>query len=104
MARQWALEQVANTVQERVAQYAYPALYQQPTGNFVQKWDFDNLLGAMWLQMLWFLTSNDQQHCRQCNRPILRPRRTKMFCSDTCKERNYYLTVTKSWRQARRTD
>ncbi len=123
-ARQWALEQMANTVQERVARYCYPALYQQPNGGFVEGYDFTNLLGAVWLQALWLLTSDDVRRCKnwECNGVIAfeqpeqvdqglkknargryRTRKDKQFCSEKCKNRYVYLTVTKPARQIART-
>jgi hypothetical protein len=109
-------------VQDRVARCAYPQLYELADGRFVQGWDFANLLGAMWLQMFWLLTSDDQRRCRnwECNRIIayeqpeqvnsgLRKnnrraeyatRNDREFCSKKCNNRHNYLTKAKPQRQA----
>jgi|SRR5215208_1594542 len=122
VARDWALEQVVRNVQDRVARYAYPQLYERPDGSFVQGWDFANLLGAMWLQMFWLLTADHKRRCDnwECNRIIAyeqpeqiasglkrndrsagySTRADKAFCSKKCANRHYYLTVTKFKRQA----
>jgi hypothetical protein len=49
LAREWALNAVANETQGKVAGNAYPALYGE-VGKFIQGRAFTNLLGAMWLQ------------------------------------------------------
>jgi hypothetical protein len=113
---------VANTVQERVAQYAYPALYQQPGGNFVQGWDFRNLLGAMWLQMFFLLCSDRERWCKnpECNNIIAfeqpeqvnqgnerndlsagyAPNKKRVFCDRKCRNHYNYLEKVKPRRQA----
>lgn len=59
-------------------------------------WHFENLLGAMYLQMWWVVTSNgDLSRCKQCGRLIslTRPhpagrkrRQDKQFCDDACRQ------------------
>jgi hypothetical protein len=62
-------------------------------------WRFDNLLGAMYLQMHWLLTSGGNLvRCEHCRRVIslARPhpdgrkrRRDKRFCDDACRQGHY---------------
>jgi hypothetical protein len=62
-------------------------------------WYFDDLLGAMYLQMYWLLTSGgDLVHCEHCRRLIslTRPhpqgrkrRRDKRFCDDACRQAHH---------------
>jgi hypothetical protein len=56
-------------------------------------WTFDNLLGAMYLQMYWLMTSSDSiARCEHCGRIISpgrkgRKRRSdKRFCNDACRQ------------------
>src|SRR5215213_10034326 len=56
-------------------------------------WPLDNLLGAMYLQMYWLMTSAEElkrcEHCGLLN-PLARPhpkgrkRRDKRICDDAC--------------------
>jgi hypothetical protein len=114
---------VASETQRKVAGNAYPAPYGE-VGNFVQGWDFINLLGAMWLQMFWLLTASEApRRCRnwECDKIIAyeqpeqpmgltpkndrsggcRTRADKGFCSKRCGNRYNYLTRTKPRRQRR---
>ena len=62
-------------------------------------WTFDNLLGAMYLQMHWLLTSGGNLvRCEYCRRVIslARPhpqgrkrRRDKRFCDDACRQAHH---------------
>ena len=56
---------VAAIVQEKVASSVYPALYLKPGGGYVQGWAFQNLLGALWLQKFWLLSTDPDQQ-RKC--------------------------------------
>jgi hypothetical protein len=59
-------------------------------------WRFDNLLGAMYLQMFWLMDSTgDLARCENCRRimSLAKPhpdgrkrRRDKRFCSDSCRQ------------------
>jgi hypothetical protein len=59
-------------------------------------WTFDNLLGAMYLQIYWLMTSSDSiARCEHCGRVISlgRPhpdgrkrRRDRRFCDDACRQ------------------
>jgi hypothetical protein len=109
----WALHDAAIAVHERIAKYAHPDFYQTARGDYVRGWAFRNLLGAMWLQMFFLLTSADQIRCAnvECNKVIAiaepvqatsaglqknvrgkyRTRVDKKFCSKECANRNRYL-------------
>ena len=62
-------------------------------------WQFDNLVGAMYLQAYWMMTSGDElTRCEYCGRIISlsRPhpegrksRRDKRFCDDACRQANH---------------
>jgi hypothetical protein len=62
-------------------------------------WNFDDLLGAMYLQMYWILTSGGNLvRCEHCRRVIslARPRpkgrkrrRDKRFCDDACRQAHH---------------
>jgi hypothetical protein len=58
------LTAVAAIVQEKVASSVYPALYLKPGGGYDQGWDFQYLLGALWLQKLWLLSTDPDQQRR----------------------------------------
>jgi hypothetical protein len=121
-AREWALKNVANETQRKVAGNAYPALYGE-VGRLVAGWSFTNLLGAIWLQMYWLLTADEEpQRCKNCDKIIAyeqpdqpvegttrnnrsggyRTRIDKRFCDKTCRDRYHYLTKTKPRRRAAR--
>jgi hypothetical protein len=118
----WALHEVATAIHLRVARHCYPDLYQAESGDYVRAWAFRNLLGAMWLQMYFLLTSAHRTLCRnpECNRIITieepipaqnaggrrnargkyKTRTDKKFCSKACANRYQYLTKTKPRRRA----
>ena len=118
VVRRRALNDVLYIVEEKVGEYSIPALYRDGD-RIVQGWRFDSLLGAMWLQMMWLVTSKDApRRCAGpgCNRIIsyeqpqqpqewgdqpaapwkkndrsrgYRTRKDKKFCSDTCRVKNW---------------
>ena len=100
-ARTNALHRVADTVANRVAGTCYPTAYEQPDRTWKQGYDFSNLLGAMWFQMLWLLTADDVRYCEypECNGVVTyeqpvegnKPRSDKEFCSDKCRVYNHRL-------------
>jgi len=72
----------------------------QPDASWVKSaWQFDNLLGAAYLQMYWLMTSaGDLAHCEYCGQTISlarsRPagrkrRRDKRFCDDACRQAHH---------------
>ena len=62
-------------------------------------WDFDNLFGAMYLQMWWLIGSRGNiTRCRFCGRPVSlarsypngrKRRRDKRFCDDACRQAHH---------------
>jgi hypothetical protein len=111
-SREWAMNTVAGVVQEKVGLSVYPALYPKPGGGYVQGWNFMSLLGAMWLQAFWLLSTDQDQRrrCKWCNGVIAfeqpeqpksgglkrndrsggyRTRRDKQFCSDKCRNEHW---------------
>lgn len=62
-------------------------------------WEFDNLLGAMYLQMFWLIGSDDGLgRCEYCGRTFFfartqpegrKPRRDKRFCDDACRQAHH---------------
>lgn len=66
-ARDWALKRVAEVVKLSLEEYCYPTFHIQEDGQLVLAWGFRNLLGAMWIQMMWLLTSTGKT--RRCARP-----------------------------------
>ncbi len=62
-------------------------------------WEFDNLLGALYLQMYWLMASGDDLgRCENCDRPISlartqpqgrKRRRDKRFCDDACRQAHH---------------
>ena len=62
-------------------------------------WDFDNLLGAMYLQMWWLMASaGDTTRCEFCGRIVSlarshpegrKHRRDKRFCDDACRQAHH---------------
>ncbi len=91
----------------------YPALHLGSEA-LVQGWDFYSLLGAMYLQMMWLMSANEDEvrRCRRpgCNRVITfhqpeqpknpglsknvrgkyKTRSDKVYCRDTCKGLDHY--------------
>jgi hypothetical protein len=67
--------------------------------NVRARWEYENLLGAMYLQMHWLMTSGGQlARCENCGRIIAlsRPhpegrkrRRDKRFCDDACRQAHH---------------
>jgi hypothetical protein len=118
LVRERALSYVRQIVESKVGEHCAPALHKD--GDLiVQGWSFDSLLGAMWLQMMWLMTSKDApRRCAGpgCNRIIsyepppqpqewggrsgdtwkkndrsrgYRTRDDKKFCSVNCRVKNW---------------
>ena len=112
-AKRWALHMIRDTVQNKV-QDCFPMLMPAEE-KFVQGWGFHTLLAAMYLQMMWLLTTTGDEilWCKrpECTRLITyeqpeqpedpgmsknnrrkgyRTRRDKEFCSDRCRALYYY--------------
>lgn len=112
MAKDWALNRVAAVVQAYVREGCYPILLRQE-GSYQQALVFDNLLSAMWLQMMWLLMATGE--VRRCARPgcpkiitydqppqpnidfglkknargKYKTRKDKQFCSTSCRVMNH---------------
>jgi hypothetical protein len=59
-------------------------------GPFLRVWDFDSLLGAMWLQFTWLATMNGPRYCEApgCSNPIPSSACSdRITCSDACRKR-----------------
>jgi hypothetical protein len=105
------------SVQEVLEAFAYPYVASgSPRGNQIPDhlyspealsaaWWPRNLLGAMYLQMYWLMTSfADLSHCRYCgriisyappipageNRKVRKPRKDKEFCDSRCRQNYHY--------------
>jgi hypothetical protein len=128
-AQEWALKQAINSALDRVQAYCHPHPYRRIGGGrqtgigYVEGYSFTNLLGAMWLQMLWLVYNREPGRCLnpECRRIIsieapkqvdqgtkknargkYRTRRDKQFCSRRCINRHYYLTKVEPRRRAER--
>src|SRR5215210_2002175 len=112
-ARRWALRTVASIVEAYLDSCCTPSFRLQEDGEITLEWGFKNLLGAMWLQMMWLLTStgNVVRRCARQGCPEIiayeqpesprpaprskggkaryKPRRDKKFCSNSCRVRNF---------------
>lgn len=77
----------------------YPDVKPGPSSITGARWIFDNLLGAMYLQMYWLLLSgNDLARCDSCGSPIplhrprpgrRKPPKHKRFCNDACRQAHH---------------
>ena len=114
IAKDWALNRIARIVEAYVQDGCYPMLFRQQDGSYQQTLVFDNLLGAMWLQMMWLLMATGKS--RRCARPgcnkiitydqhpqpemDLGPKKNargkyktrvdKQFCSPLCRVKNHH--------------
>jgi hypothetical protein len=73
-----------------------------------------NLLGALYLQFYWLITSADElSRCKQCNRIISyalpvegnekrKPRKDKVFCDDRCRQNYHYQNRVKPARNGKK--
>ena len=114
------------SVQEVLRAFAYPYIgshgqprrqlpehFCSPEGLSASWWP-RNLLGAMYLQMYWLMTSSaDLSRCKHCGRIISyappvpigegrrgrKPRRDKEFCDSRCRQNYHYHTRIKPARQ-----
>jgi hypothetical protein len=108
-ARGQALDVVSRTVERMVTGRCHPILRRKEDG-IVQGWGFGDLLGAMWLQMMWLVSADSGRRCQRpgCNRAVTierpnwegleytqweggyRPkhyatRKDKIYCTPSCK-------------------
>ena len=57
-------------------------------GSYEDGWGFKSLLGAMWLQMRWFMRSDRSEgFCPRCGELFPKTRRNKVHCGDACSGR-----------------
>lgn len=92
-----AVERVVQTLcrQEMIFEMD-PEVQPGPSSFSGTQWVFDNLLGAMYLQMYWlFLSGSNLTRCENCGSPIplhrthsshRKPPRHKRFCNDACRQ------------------
>jgi hypothetical protein len=115
-ARERALDEVVTVVESQLVNSCYPVVHGQGVKRS-QGWGFKNLLGAMWLQMMWQVTSRNVRQCRRpgClnlisftppgpleipatkqsrvepyKRGPYNTRRDKLFCSSRCRKAHAY--------------
>jgi hypothetical protein len=121
-AKERALDEVVEVVESQLANSCYPVVHGQGDKRS-QGWGFRNLLGAMWLQMMWQVTSRDVRQCRRPGCPKLisftppgqlgvpmpkktrrkpyqrgpyNTRRDKVFCSSRCRKAHDYQEKAKT--------
>jgi hypothetical protein len=91
----WGLNACVEITQAYVSAYCRPAIRRRD-GRFERGFGFVNLLGAMWLQMYWMLTAEDEEvrclnpRCPNGNMPLPSRdkhdvRRPQKYCSTKCK-------------------
>jgi len=112
---------VADIVREVVARECYPELHRTEQG-YVRGWGFESLLGAMYLQMMQLITSDEVRRCKgpDCRRIIAfepgepytgpglernmrgkyKTRVDKEFCSTNCRVKWRYHNVIKPRRES----
>jgi hypothetical protein len=69
----WALFVVGSRVQRKLRSACHPQLYQNRDGTFALSWEFQSLLGAMYLQLAFLMTAaTAARFCKapDCNRVI----------------------------------
>jgi hypothetical protein len=98
LARERALDIVARTVEMMVTDQSHPILRRKADG-IVQGWGFKNLLGAMWLQMMWLVSADSGRRCQRpgCNKAIAieRPDPAKLKYEEFCREDKKWLVPHK---------
>jgi hypothetical protein len=125
-----ARDYVRQQVHGWVAGECYPHLFRHKDGAFKQGWGFKSLLGAMWLQMMWLMTTTEEdiRRCYWCRRLIdfqhveqpiedpgldpgltknarvkYKPRKDKKFCDGRCRAKwNYHNGKGKSSKHVRK--
>ena len=72
---------------KKVEMSVYPVLLGE-RGSYEEGWGFKSLLGAMWLQMRWFMLGDrDEGFCLWCEELFQKTRRDRMYCGDVCSGR-----------------
>ena len=73
---------------KKVEKDVYPVLLGE-RGSYEEGWGFKSLLGAMWLQMRWFMLGDrDEGFCQRCGKLFTKTRRDKVYCGDVCSGRD----------------
>ncbi len=100
-----ALDVAVWTVDDVVQKHCFPTLtlpsaFSGDPALVTGGWGFDNLLGAMYMQMRWLMTSGaDLKRCLFCGRVISlappspgarKPRSNKKFCDKSCRQNYNY--------------
>lgn len=125
----WVLSTyILENVQEMLKQYTFPSIAHRASikpearetlwapDRLIRSFHPRNLLGAMYIQFYWLLTSAAElSHCKQCGRiipyvapPITsngktrKPRKDKEFCDDRCRQNYHYQNRVKPRRNPRR--
>jgi hypothetical protein len=112
---------VRGYVQEVLEAFTYPCVAHAPSPRrpaaLAVSWRPRNLLGAMYLQFYWLITSESElARCKHCgrvipyappipageDRKIRKPRRDKEFCSTQCRQNYHYHNRIKPSRQSQR--
>ena len=103
-----ALNDIWHIVGTALSMFAYPSIV--PMGNsgpltvdqLTSSWAPRNLLGAMYLQFYWLITSASAlSRCKHCGRIISyapplpqsgkrKPRKDKVFCDERCRQNHHY--------------
>jgi hypothetical protein len=107
-----AIVEIWRTVGSALSVFAYPAITYDKESNpmslvlspdkLKSTWKVRNLLGAIYLQFFWLITStSDLSRCKHCRRiishapPMLesegrKPRKDKEFCDSRCRQNYHY--------------
>jgi hypothetical protein len=97
-ARERALDVVARSVEKMVTSRCHPILRRKADG-IVQGWGFKDLLGAMWLQMMWLVSADSGRRCEgpECNKAIAieRPDPVKLAYTESYREDKKWLVPRK---------
>lgn len=118
-----ATRHVASQVQSVLSKFAYPSLgfdlsdpladrcrLQSPQSLTASLWP-RNLLGAMYIQFYWMMTSaSELSYCKHCGKPIShtpmmpgsgkrKPYKNKEFCNKKCRQNHHYHHRRKHERQ-----
>jgi hypothetical protein len=127
-----ALMKVWRVVQDKLSNFTYPTInHELPSTSalphfhkgaplaphrFGASWGFRNLIGAMYLQCYWLITSRaDIKRCKNCGRIISlapptfpdgskgrKPRSDKEYCNKSCQQREDYERRVKPKREQNR--
>lgn len=87
----WAVNEVEHLLWIQLAAHTYPQPHRSEDGSRKTAWGFRNLLGALWLQMLW-LWEHDYtkiRRCQQCGRVIEdRSKQARNCAGRSCRDKH----------------